>query len=633
MYGKLAKSDKEKALVGYSRQFEAFEKIIPVELTQKEWEGIKERTATGKNERSVILSPEGTKDLALRFFAPEGAQNDNAALSRNDSQAFDIGQTLSFIQRELKDRAPQISEADIAALGAAKTHAERFYELAEKRNEVFARKITSAMERSRQNVSVIVVGGFHEKGLKTVLEAKGISTAVISPKMGEALSDIPYMERMTGKPVELEKLIEQARQASSTLERPLNISPKMVSPADREEAYSALREVAAEILRGRRGLSEVYDRGGAIGAGPNRGASRRPSPKQSLLYLLQGPLAQPPFLAEGYTKILPTASAKIAAAIVVFIGKLNAAKKLLAKAAATEMHNRLLNIPAVNVLFASSNIMAVAPVSFVAGYSIINLIKVNKKLTINENRAEMRYIENGTEANIKSASLSSRIGFRPDARAELRMAELTLDELKKAVEAQFGSDSSRTGLRVFVYNIPTNRFGVTINLRKESTTPTISTVETKLNLLGSSISRKYPKQYKAIITKTAGDAKTDVRVLTFSPQPITVPAATQPAKGSTDEKKENFRSELRTDKPDSARLALKQGSKSAVEFRAHLDEYERYFIDGKRIPSEKREALKEKIDSYAQKVATLRNEKDLQKIMEGFSEILRQALFDMRSEE
>src|SRR3989338_8871069 len=104
MYGKLAKSDKEKVLVGYSRQFEAFEKMISVELTQKEWEGIKERTATGKNERSVILSPEGTKDLALRFFAPEGAQNDNAALSRNDSQAFDIGQTLSFIQRELKDR-------------------------------------------------------------------------------------------------------------------------------------------------------------------------------------------------------------------------------------------------------------------------------------------------------------------------------------------------------------------------------------------------------------------------------------------------------------------------------------------------------------------------------------------------
>ncbi|MBI3999532.1 MAG: glucose-6-phosphate isomerase, partial [Candidatus Omnitrophica bacterium] len=125
------------------------------------------------------------------------------------------------LSTELKDLAPKLSPSDIELINQAKTQGAQFYQLAEKRNSVFAEKIIRAMEKEKKDVSVVVIGGFHEKGLKTELEARGISTAVVSPKMNDAVSDIPYLERMLGKPTRLEAVIHQA---ASGLEMALKIA-------------------------------------------------------------------------------------------------------------------------------------------------------------------------------------------------------------------------------------------------------------------------------------------------------------------------------------------------------------------------------------------------------------------------
>src|SRR3989338_6338715 len=199
IYSRIAKSDKEKTLLEINRSFETFQQKLAIQLTQKDWARVK-----------AIKVP-GT------FFVPG---------------------TFS----ELGDRAPQISPEELLLIEQANAQASQFYEVAEKRNVIFTDKIINQMETSQKNVSVVVVGGFHEAGLRAALEAKGVHTAVITPKMKDAISDIPYIERMTGKPTQLEKIITEAM---SALEREIVISG---NAPDEMRRNAAVELVTASVL-------------------------------------------------------------------------------------------------------------------------------------------------------------------------------------------------------------------------------------------------------------------------------------------------------------------------------------------------------------------------------------------------
>ncbi|MFH1715315.1 MAG: hypothetical protein ABH857_03870 [Elusimicrobiota bacterium] len=64
----------------------------------------------------------------------------------------------------------------------------RFYELAEKRNEVMVKNLLSfnsqfSIPNSENSVAVLIVGGYHTEGITEILRAKGISYEVITPKV------------------------------------------------------------------------------------------------------------------------------------------------------------------------------------------------------------------------------------------------------------------------------------------------------------------------------------------------------------------------------------------------------------------------------------------------------------------
>ncbi len=200
IYLQMAKGEKEQELVRLVEAFELLKKMFSIELAEEDWE-------------KLTFPP----TPSLRGVPLGRRSNDGI------SEMFNLKKTISFISRELKDRAPKFTESDLSKLSQAQSLATYFYELAEKRNEIFAQKIVQAMDRNHENTSVVVVGGFHEKGLQQALNAQGISTTVISPKIQNAFSDIPYFERMMGKMPEFDLVLKHALSAS-TLEEALLIS-------------------------------------------------------------------------------------------------------------------------------------------------------------------------------------------------------------------------------------------------------------------------------------------------------------------------------------------------------------------------------------------------------------------------
>ncbi len=171
IYERFGKSEKEKRLISLVESFETFQRMITIQMTQKDLE------------------------------------------RQKDTGSFQIETLIDFMKRELKGHAPEIASSEVVKIFDAEESAQRFYELAEKRNQVFVEKIIREMDHARKDASVIVVGGFHEKGLQNALKDRGISTVVISPRIDGHASDIPYFARMLGKPTQLEVALNQAMSA------------------------------------------------------------------------------------------------------------------------------------------------------------------------------------------------------------------------------------------------------------------------------------------------------------------------------------------------------------------------------------------------------------------------------------
>ena len=230
IYERFSQSDEDKKLIQFSKSFGLFQKMISLQLTQKEWEQI----SAGKD--SVIPAEAGIHGSPI------------SAIRNGGSAILLGGKTFGD---DIKIYFKSISDSDLALIHSAGSNAQRFYELAEKRNHIFAERIAAEMNRKKKDTSVIVIGGFHEKGLKAALKAKGISTTVIAPKIGDALSDIPYMDRMLGKPTELETSLIQA----STLENALKISD-LVSNVIKANAAERI-VLGASIINGENGTFQV----------------------------------------------------------------------------------------------------------------------------------------------------------------------------------------------------------------------------------------------------------------------------------------------------------------------------------------------------------------------------------------
>jgi len=155
---KMVTSDKERKLARLFRLLEVYEKIFDFSLTKEDAEFFM------KHRR------EFNSETFVRALAP-------------------LLTTYHFDQ-DIRELSLDLLDNDLPRF-------ETFYQLALKRDDILISNTLKKMKEARQNVSVIVTGGFHTPGIEKTLQAKGISYLVIAPRLVQHVDKISESKRYT----------------------------------------------------------------------------------------------------------------------------------------------------------------------------------------------------------------------------------------------------------------------------------------------------------------------------------------------------------------------------------------------------------------------------------------------------
>jgi len=124
---------------------------------------------------------------------------------------------------------------------------EDFYKTVKARDVAMVRNATSEIERRKVKVAALVSGGFHTKGIKKLLRAKGYSYIVISPYSSTDIDEENYRYLLSGRRKPIEELLQQIdlREAIDRFSAGLRVV--LGSDTDLTKAYN--NEVAPVIAR------------------------------------------------------------------------------------------------------------------------------------------------------------------------------------------------------------------------------------------------------------------------------------------------------------------------------------------------------------------------------------------------
>ena len=159
---------------------------------------LRQRRAVSADERDLLALADAAallKDLLAVRWTPE----DYEAYSRYPD-ALRVERWLPVL-RALAARAglSWTWNGDAASIDAAAALAVRFYELAAVRDDAMARRALAKMDEEHATAAVLIVGGFHDGRLGTLLAEQGADVAVITPLVGRDDTDARYAEVLKAK--------------------------------------------------------------------------------------------------------------------------------------------------------------------------------------------------------------------------------------------------------------------------------------------------------------------------------------------------------------------------------------------------------------------------------------------------
>ncbi len=100
----------------------------------------------------------------------------------------------------------QVTE-DIKTISERFLEMHGFYEVAKKRDEIMLENTLAAMESEKKKTAVLVVGGFHSKGVSEKLKEKGISHAIVTPRFMQDDSEKVYLSQMLNEETPFSKFL------------------------------------------------------------------------------------------------------------------------------------------------------------------------------------------------------------------------------------------------------------------------------------------------------------------------------------------------------------------------------------------------------------------------------------------
>ncbi|HTL69657.1 MAG TPA: phosphoenolpyruvate carboxykinase (GTP) [Candidatus Eisenbacteria bacterium] len=116
-------------------------------------------------------------------------------LSYRGDVRFETIVALAFLNRRLYDLGHYQDVLKFSpVLEESRAEAEGFYRTTEKRDEVFLRKAFERMDRDRLDTAVLLTGGYHTASLKSLLQKRGASYAVVTPNVTQETNLRRYEE-------------------------------------------------------------------------------------------------------------------------------------------------------------------------------------------------------------------------------------------------------------------------------------------------------------------------------------------------------------------------------------------------------------------------------------------------------
>ena len=222
---KLFTDETQKKLDKYSNMLEMFIDLTNIELTNDDYDLFKG------------YSEEFTLEEVLEFMA-------------SLVNKYNLNYTIDAMPAQISENIPKMVD---------------FYEIAIKRDNALIDNTLRQMKTEGKNKCVLIAGGFHTRGIKDILEKKGVSYVVVTPKITKDV-ETPYIKVLTNQRTSLEDIITESAAVPGigiTATREEIVRPKgdMLSPLlrvaytipmylDDPEALKKLSDAAGHVPEG-----------------------------------------------------------------------------------------------------------------------------------------------------------------------------------------------------------------------------------------------------------------------------------------------------------------------------------------------------------------------------------------------
>ena len=186
------------------KSFELFNEIEEVNLA------IRSKLYTNEAQKKLDFLVRGLK-VMMRLIEIKMVNKD-LEFYRSHQSELKVDEYISFIKEQGNEFGITMDmPMDISYLDVYIPAWVEFYRVAGFRDEAMIDNTLKLMKENQQLLGVMVTGGFHTRKLVEIMQARGISHIVITPRITQNIPG-PYFDRMTGKKTEWENILEGAQQ-------------------------------------------------------------------------------------------------------------------------------------------------------------------------------------------------------------------------------------------------------------------------------------------------------------------------------------------------------------------------------------------------------------------------------------
>jgi len=193
----------------YMNSYERIDLLLLLEEIEKVEAHIRNNIYRNAEEKALSRLSR-TLAMTKRLFSVSLTNSDYEFIQAN-RHLFDRNLISGFIKDSYRKHSLYFDHSyDIDLVFDRLDEAIEFYNIAQKRNNAMIANTIKAMRQNNEQVAALITGGFHSKGLSSIMKEKGLSYMILMPKFdpGEKHKR-PYIAVLANKRQQYEELIEK----------------------------------------------------------------------------------------------------------------------------------------------------------------------------------------------------------------------------------------------------------------------------------------------------------------------------------------------------------------------------------------------------------------------------------------